>query len=131
MSDARMTLAVAVALGAGAAVFCTAAASLDPSLRAGDDATDARGGQRRQAHPYLGTWVTADGSMRRELLPTGYHAQAGGRGESGQGRYVVERDRIRFLDARGSFAEGIFVGSNELHHGGRIFHRQGKAASAS
>lgn len=130
MSDARMTLAVAVALGAGAAVFRTDAVSMEPPPRVGDDATDARDRQRRHAHPYLGAWVTADGRAWRELLPTGYYAQAGDRRDLSQGRYVVDHDRIRFLDERGSSAEGIFVGPDELHHAGRIFRRQRKTASA-
>ena len=72
MNDTRMQLAVAVAIGAGAAVLCepTSAWRGDAS-GVGSAASSSPSEHLMQHHPYLGMWVTGDGRIRQELLPTG------------------------------------------------------------
>lgn len=71
-----------------------------------------------QHHPYLGMWVTGDGRIRQELLPTGRYDEARGTRKSAyQGRYEVEGNRIQYWDDTGFTAD-------ELHHGGMVFYRE-------
>lgn len=78
-----------------------------------------------QHHPYLGMWVTGDGRIRQELLPTGRYDEARGTRKSAyQGRYEVEGNRIQYWDDTGFTADGTFVTANELHHGGMVFYRE-------
>ncbi|KCZ99114.1 hypothetical protein HPO_07802 [Hyphomonas polymorpha PS728] len=42
------------------------------------------------SHPYTGMWVTADGHIRHELLPSGRYDEARGNRQSAyQGRYEI------------------------------------------
>ncbi|MGB3356268.1 MAG: Atu4866 domain-containing protein [Mycobacterium sp.] len=76
-------------------------------------------------HPYVGMWVTADGRIRQELLPTGRYDEArAGRTSAYTGRYEVRDNHIDYWDDTGFTAEGTFVTDTELHHGGMIFYRQ-------
>jgi hypothetical protein len=78
-----------------------------------------------QTHPYLGMWVTADGQIRQELLPTNRYDEARGRRQSAyQGRYEVKGNEIFYWDDTGFTADGVFVTDDELHHGGMIFFRE-------
>ena len=80
--------------------------------------------QMRQ-HPYAGMWVTGDGHIRQELLPSGRYDEARGKRTSAyQGRYEVRGNRIDYWDDTGFTADGVFVNDNELHHGGMIFYRE-------
>ena len=126
MNDTRMQLAVAVAIGAGAAVLCepTSAWRGDAS-GVGSAASSSHSEHLMQHHPYLGMWVTGDGRIRQELLPTGRYDEARGTRKSAyQGRYEVEGNRIQYWDDTGFTADGTFVTADELHHGGMVFYRE-------
>ncbi|WP_426801369.1 Atu4866 domain-containing protein [Xanthomonas campestris] len=126
MNDTRMQLAVAVAIGAGAAVLCgpTSAWRGDAS-GVSSAASSSPSEHLMQHHPYLGMWVTGDGRIRQELLPTGRYDEARGTRKSAyQGRYEVEANRIQYWDDTGFTADGTFVTADELHHGGMVFYRE-------
>ncbi|MCC5093069.1 Atu4866 domain-containing protein [Xanthomonas campestris pv. incanae] len=121
-----MQLAVAVAIGAGAAVLCgpTSAWRGDAS-GVGSAASSSPLEHLMQHHPYLGMWVTGDGRIRQELLPTGRYDEARGTRKSAyQGRYEVEGNRIQYWDDTGFTADGTFVTADELHHDGMVFYRE-------
>jgi hypothetical protein len=81
--------------------------------------------QMQNDHPFLGMWVTGDGRIRQELLPTGRYDEARGTRQSAyQGRYVVIGDHIDYRDDTGFTADGKFVDNDTLHHGGMIFYRE-------
>jgi hypothetical protein len=80
---------------------------------------------KAQTHPYLGMWVTDDGRIRQELLPTGRYDEArGNRRSAYQGRYVVTGNHIDYWDDTGFTADGTFVDSDTLQHGGMVFRRE-------
>lgn len=77
------------------------------------------------ALPYHGMWVTADGQIRQELLPTGRYDEARGtRASAYQGRYEIRGAHIDYWDDTGFTADGTFVNRDELHHGGMVFYRR-------
>jgi hypothetical protein len=77
------------------------------------------------AHKYIGMWVTPDGQIRQELLPTGRYDEARGNRKSAyQGRYEIRGNQIDYWDDTGFTADGTFVSDDELHHGGMIFRRE-------
>ncbi|AYD02154.1 Atu4866 domain-containing protein [Neorhizobium sp. NCHU2750] len=81
--------------------------------------------QQIDTHPYLGMWVTGDGHIRQELLPSGRYDEArGSRSSAYQGRYEIRGDHIDYWDDTGFTADGTFVDADTLHHGGMIFHRK-------
>lgn len=74
-------------------------------------------------HPYLGTWVTADGQVRQQLLPGGRYDEARGEVESAYtGSYEITGDHIHYRDDTGFTAEGDFV-DGVLHHVGMVMRR--------
>ena len=76
-------------------------------------------------HSYIGSWVTADGYVRHNLLPGNRYDEARGRRESAyRGRYEVTGTRIEYWDDTGFTADGIFVDENTLHHDGMILYRR-------
>jgi hypothetical protein len=76
-------------------------------------------------HSYVGMWVTEDGHVRHELLPTGRYVEArGGRERAYEGRYEVSGAHIEYWDDTGFTADGDFVEANTLHHGGMVFRRR-------
>ena len=75
-------------------------------------------------HPYVGMWVTADGRIRHELLPSGRYDEArGAKGSAYQGRYEVTGDHIEYWDDTGFTADGDFR-DGVLYHAGMVFYRQ-------
>ncbi len=81
--------------------------------------------EHTQNHPYVGMWVTADGRVRHELLPNGRYNEARGSRESAyQGRYKVTGPEIFYWDDTGFTADGVFVDTDTLHHGGMILTRR-------
>lgn len=77
------------------------------------------------SHPYTGMWVTADGHIRHELLPSGRYDEARGNRQSAyQGRYEITGNHIDYWDDTGFTADGTFVDNNTLHHAGMVFYRQ-------
>ncbi|BBK35291.1 hypothetical protein STAQ_03690 [Allostella sp. ATCC 35155] len=76
-------------------------------------------------HPYVGMWVTPDGHIRHELLPNGRYDEARGSRESAyRGRYEITGNRIEYWDDTGFRADGVFVETDVLHHGGMVFRRR-------
>ncbi|MCU4178328.1 Atu4866 domain-containing protein [Bosea sp. BH3] len=76
-------------------------------------------------HPFVGMWVTADNTVRHELLPNGRYVEARGNREGAyRGRYVVTGTHIEYWDDTGFTADGDFVEPNTLHHGGMVLHRR-------
>ena len=77
-----------------------------------------------ESHPYVGLWVTADGYIRHELLPSGRYDEARGNRKSAyQGRYEVEGNYIRYWDDTGFTADGEFHG-DILYHAGMVLYRR-------
>jgi hypothetical protein len=75
-------------------------------------------------HPYVGMWVTADGHIRHELLPSGRYDEArGSRRSAYQGRYTITGDHIDYVDDTGFTADGDFV-DGVLHHAGMVLRRE-------
>jgi hypothetical protein len=75
-------------------------------------------------HPYVGMWVTADGSIRHELRPDGRYDEArDGRAHAYQGRYRVTGSHIDYVDDTGFTADGDFVAPDVLHHAGMVLTR--------
>ena len=73
---------------------------------------------------FIGLWVTADKSVRHELLPNGRYVEARGTRERAyEGRYVVTGTHIEYWDDTGFTADGDFI-DGVLHHGGMILNRQ-------
>lgn len=125
MTDTRMGIAVAMALGAGAAVACHAAAMASAAHPAPPTSSSLPEHTPMQTHPYLGMWVTGDGRIRQALLANGRYDEARDARQSAyQGRYEIAGTTIRYWDDTGFTADGRFVGPDELHHGGMIFHRE-------
>ena len=113
------SLIAACAMLVGAACQSVPAAGPDPGEPTSDRPPAA------SEHRYVGMWVTADGRIRQELLPTGRYDEARDqRASAYTGRYVVRGNHIDYWDDTGFTAEGTFVSDTELHHGGMIFYRQ-------
>ena len=75
-------------------------------------------------NPYVGTWVTADGRIRHELLPDGRYDEArDGRAHAYQGSYRVTGSHIAYTDDTRFTADGEFVSHDELHHAGMVLRR--------
>jgi hypothetical protein len=75
-------------------------------------------------HPYVGLWVTEDGHIRHELLPSGRYVEARGTRERAyEGRYEVTGDHIEYWDDTGFTADGDFI-DDVLHHAGMILYRR-------
>ena len=79
---------------------------------------------RDAALPFVGMWVTKDGQIRHELLPTGRYDEARGNRKSAyQGRYEVTGTRILYWDDTGFTADGDFR-DGVLYHAGMVLYRQ-------
>ena len=77
-------------------------------------------------HPYVGMWITADGHIRHNLLPSGRYDEARGRRESAyQGRYEIRGHHIDYWDDTGFTADGEFR-DGILYHAGMVLYRDGK-----
>ena len=120
MSDPlRIILAIIIAIAASPGVVAHIAKAEDTML------TQPNNQAQPQNHPYFGMWVTGDGRIRQELLDTGRYDEArGNRRSAYQGRYVVTGNHIDYWDDTGFTADGKFVDSDTLHHGGMIFYRE-------
>ncbi|MCL6659651.1 MULTISPECIES: Atu4866 domain-containing protein [Paenibacillus] len=82
------------------------------------------GDQQEPKHPYVGMWVTKDGYIRHELLPSGRYDEARGDRQSAyQGRYVVHGKHIEYVDDTGFTADGDFRGG-VLYHAGMVLYRE-------
>lgn len=114
------------ALACFMALLCVARLPVEAGQR--PSKTSAQRNQREKLvaqNPYVGMWITADGHIRQELLPNGRYDEARGDRQSAyEGRYEVKGNNINYWDDTGFTADGIFVGTNELHHGGMVFYRK-------
>lgn len=80
-------------------------------------------------HPYVGMWVTADGYIRHELLPSGRYDEARGTRKSAYtGRYWIKGNHISYKDDTGFTASGDFEG-DVLYHAGYVFYREASSKS--
>ncbi|WP_230172114.1 Atu4866 domain-containing protein [Rhizobium sp. CECT 9324] len=74
-------------------------------------------------HPYVGLWVTGDGHIRHELLPSGRYIEGrGSRERAYEGRYEVRGSQINYWDDSGFIADGEFR-SDILYHAGMVLYR--------
>jgi hypothetical protein len=72
---------------------------------------------------YVGTWVTADGYIRHQLLPGGrYDESRGSRKSAYRGRYTLTGDHIDYVDDTGFTADGDFR-DGVLYHAGMVLYR--------
>jgi Agrobacterium tumefaciens protein Atu4866 len=89
--DRPAVLAVMVLTTTILAAGCAEAAKLSSS----QSDTTAQRHEEMQQHPYVGMWITADGHIRQELLPTCRYDEArGSRKSAYQGRYEVKGNQI-------------------------------------
>lgn len=73
---------------------------------------------------FVGMWVTADGYIRHELLPTGRYDEArGSRKSAYRGRYTITGNHIDYVDDTGFTADGDFV-DGVLYHAGMVLRRE-------
>lgn len=80
--------------------------------------------EQQAASLYVGMWVTGDGAIRQELLPSGRYDEArGSRRSAYTGSYIIRGNRIEYADDTGFTADGEFDG-DILYHGGMIFYRE-------
>jgi hypothetical protein len=80
--------------------------------------------QHQNRHDFTGMWVTSDGHIRHELLPTcRYDEQRGKRKSAYQGCYTLSGTHIDYVDDTGFTADGEFV-NGVLHHAGMILYRE-------
>jgi Agrobacterium tumefaciens protein Atu4866 len=78
--------------------------------------------EHANSHPYLGTWVTADGYIRHELLPNGRYDEARGNRKSAyQGNYTITGNHIDYVDDTGFTADGDFI-NGVLYHAGMVLY---------
>jgi len=116
---------IVTAVSVGAVVHTVKAEDTMPTQLNTATNTDVSTEAQPQKHPYLGMWVTSDGRIRQELLPSGRYDEArGARPSAYQGRYRVTGTQIDYWDDTGFTADGTFVDSDTLHHGGMIFYRE-------
>lgn len=79
----------------------------------------------RDPHPYVGMWVTADGFIRQELLPSGRYDEArGNRPSAYTGSYTVTGDHLDYVDDTGFTATGD-VRDGVLFHEHLVLYREG------
>ena len=113
-------------LSIGAISTCSALAAAPMVSRSGSTAAinnEHRTQKMTEAHPYVGMWVTDDGQILHQRLPTGRYDEARGTKESAyRGRYRVTGDHIDYVDDTGFTADGDFI-DGVLHHAGMILRR--------
>jgi hypothetical protein len=77
-----------------------------------------------ESRDYLGTWVTADGYIKHQLLPGNRYDEARGNRKSAYvGQYWVSGNHIEYKDDTGFTADGDFK-NGILHHAGMILYKQ-------
>ncbi len=73
---------------------------------------------------YIGMWVTKDGYIRHELLPSYRYDEARGNRKSAyQGSYKVTGNHIDYKDDTGFTADGEFK-NGILYHAGMILYKE-------
>ena len=73
---------------------------------------------------YVGTWMTADGHIRHQLLRGGrYDESRGNRTSAYRGRYTLTGDHIDYVDDTGFTADGDFR-DGVLYHAGMVLYRE-------
>jgi hypothetical protein len=75
---------------------------------------------------YVDMWMTKDGYIRHELLPSGRYDEARGQKQSAyQGSYTLTGNHIDYVDDTGFTADGEFR-DGVLYHGGMVLYREEK-----
>ncbi len=79
----------------------------------------------RPTHPdVVGTWVTADGHIRQQLLPNGRYDEArGDRRSAYTGRYTVTGSHLDYVDDTGFTATGD-IRDGVLYHEHLVLYRE-------
>ncbi|MFF7556948.1 Atu4866 domain-containing protein [Streptomyces olivaceus] len=79
----------------------------------------------RPTHPdVVGTWVTADGYIRQQLLPNGRYDEArGDRRSAYTGRYTVTGSHLDYVDDTGFTATGD-IRDGVLYHEHLVLYRE-------
>ncbi len=117
----RIFFATGISSGFGSAL---AQSALDPLDRFSVKQQETEMSDTKDAHAYVGMWVTEDGYIRQELLPNGRYDEARGNKRSAyQGRYKITGNHIEYWDDTGFTADGEFV-NDVLNHVGMRFHRE-------
>ncbi|MGV9988646.1 Atu4866 domain-containing protein [Streptomyces olivaceus] len=75
-------------------------------------------------HDVVGTWVTADGYIRQQLLPNGRYDEArGDRRSAYTGRYTVAGSHLDYVDDTGFTATGD-IRDGVLYHEHLVLYRE-------
>ncbi|GGL53104.1 hypothetical protein GCM10010095_42480 [Streptomyces anthocyanicus] len=91
---------------------------------------NARDRSNRENADVVGTWVTADGHIRQELLPDGRYDEArGDRRSAYTGRYTVTGDHLDYVDDTGFTATGD-LRDGVLHHEQLVLYREEKPSAS-
>ncbi|WP_224307823.1 Atu4866 domain-containing protein [Streptomyces olivaceus] len=79
---------------------------------------------RSADHDVVGTWVTADGYIRQQLLPNGRYDEArGDRRSAYTGRYTVTGSHLDYVDDTGFTATGD-IRDGVLYHEHLVLYRE-------
>ncbi|MEU4050637.1 Atu4866 domain-containing protein [Streptomyces olivaceus] len=79
---------------------------------------------RSADHVVVGTWVTADGYIRQQLLPNGRYDEArGDRRSAYTGRYTVTGSHLDYVDDTGFTATGD-IRDGVLYHEHLVLYRE-------
>ncbi|MFG2314381.1 MULTISPECIES: Atu4866 domain-containing protein [Streptomyces] len=85
---------------------------------------NAPGNRNPENADVVGTWVTADGHIRQELLPDGRYDEArGNRRSAYTGRYTVTGNHLDYVDDTGFTATGD-LRDGVLHHEHLVLYRE-------
>ncbi|MFJ7239367.1 Atu4866 domain-containing protein [Streptomyces olivaceus] len=88
------------------------------------DTDRSRNSDRSTDHDVVGTWVTADGYIRQQLLPNGRYDEArGDRRSAYTGRYTVTGSHLDYVDDTGFTATGD-IRDGVLYHEHLVLYRE-------
>ena len=121
MRKAVLTVVLVATLATSASIISFAQSAEPFRAQQGQSSS----GELMAQHPYVGMWITDDGQVRHELLPSDRYDEARGDRESAyRGRYKVTGNHIDYWDDTGFTADGNFADADTLHHGGMILRRR-------
>ncbi|MGC4009579.1 MAG: Atu4866 domain-containing protein [Pseudomonas sp.] len=76
------------------------------------------------AEKFAGVWISGDGFIRHELLPTGRYVEARGTQEKAyEGEFRISGTHIDYKDDTGFSADGDFK-DGILYHAGMVLYRR-------
>ncbi|MFE6160161.1 Atu4866 domain-containing protein [Streptomyces sp. NPDC056486] len=92
------------------------------------DTQAVRSGRAPENADVVGMWVTADGHIRQELLPSGRYDEARGTRRSAYtGRYTVSGNHLEYVDDTGFTATGD-IRDGVLHHEHLVLYREAESS---